>query len=141
MAWIEISFDNFNNIYFTSLLKYIVWLMSLGSYHSPLLHDDSYSNLFVKLCCKNKLWKYEGPHNTLSQVYSRNFRPLFLHSFTQMKSSFSPLKILNRAKIEFWTLGQLKTKKIKINKNQIKKKLKGNIYPILSMKLWYQMIR
>ena len=35
---------------------------------------------------------------------------------SQMKLSFSPLKILNRAKIEFWTLGWLKTKKMKINK-------------------------
>jgi len=43
-------------------------------------------------------------------------------------------------KYEFWTLGRLKTKKMKINKNQIEKKRKGNIYPILSLKLWYQMI-
>ena len=57
-----------------------------------------------------------------------------------MKLPFSPLKILNRAKIEFWTLGRLKIKKIKINKNQIEKKRKGNIYPILRLKLWYQMI-
>ena len=66
--------------------------------------------------------------HSLTSIHSRNFRPLFLHSFTQMKLSFSPLKIVNRAKIEFWTLGQLKTKKIKINKNQIEKKRKGNIY-------------
>ena len=76
-----------------------------------------------------------------SRVYTQgNFRTLLLHSVTQMKLSFSPLKILNRAKIEFWTLGRLKTKKMKINKNQIEKKRKGNIYPILSLKLWYQMI-
>ena len=78
--------------------------------------------------------------HSLTSIHSRNFRPLFLHSFTQMKFSFSPLKILNKEKIEFWTLGRLKTKKIKINKNQIEKKCKWNIYPILSLKLWYQMI-
>ena len=37
-------------------------------------------------------------------------------------------------------MGRLKTNKIKINKNQIEKKRKANIYSILSLKLWYQMI-
>ena len=57
-------------------------------------------------------------------IHSRIFfRPLCLHSFTQMKLSISPLKILNRAKIEFWTLGPLKSKNLKVNKNQIEKKM------------------
>ena len=40
---------------------------------------------------------------TISHLYTLKdfFRPLYLHSFTQMKLSISPLKILNRAKIEF----------------------------------------
>ena len=33
MTWVATSFDNFDNIFFTSSLKYIVWMMSLGSYH------------------------------------------------------------------------------------------------------------
>ena len=37
-----------------------------------------------------------------SRVYTQgNFRTLLLHSVTQMKLSFSPLKILSRVKIEF----------------------------------------
>ena len=34
VTWLEISLDNFNNISFPSLLKYIVWLMSLDSYQT-----------------------------------------------------------------------------------------------------------
>ena len=61
--------------------------------------------------------------HSLTSIRSRNFRPLFLHSFTQMKLSFSPIKVLNRATIEFWTLGRLKSKNMKVNKNQIEKKM------------------
>ena len=40
VGWIEIYLDNFNKIFFTSSLKYMVWLMSLGSYHTYLVALD-----------------------------------------------------------------------------------------------------
>ena len=124
-------------------LKYllIIWTIVSSHLHWSILYDwcllvHIILHFFKRIrpriylwnfAAKNKLWKHEGPHNTHSRVYTRNFRPLILHSFSQTTLSFSPLKILKRAKIEFWTLGRLKTKKIKINKNQIEKKRKGNI--------------
>ena len=110
---LKYSFDNFNNIFFTSSFKHIIWLMSLCSYHSPLLHwnilliistifsSHLHSSILYDWClfvhiilhffkrirpriylwnfaAKNKLWKYKGPHNTLSRVYTQG---IYGHSF------------------------------------------------------------
>ena len=45
----ENIFDDFNNIFFTSSWKHIVWLMSLDSYHCPWIFDDHWRYRMEKI--------------------------------------------------------------------------------------------
>ena len=89
MAWIEISFDNFNNIFFPSSLKHIVWLMSLGSYQIPssycmwLLHltpiVGSLTEYFFKYSLNTQAMCYCFIHFVSSKFYSKSSSLIISH--------------------------------------------------------------
>ena len=104
--------------------------MSFGSYHSPLLQEDCPRIYLWNFAAKNKLWKYKGPHNTLSRVYTQGILGHSVCTHVHKWSSHSHLSnFLVEPRLDFFIFGRLKTIKIKTNWKETQKKHISDLEP------------